>query len=101
MKNIPEKRTRKGPKWLRERTIEIAEERWEAKQVGNRTEVRCLYAKFHSKVREEKERLKKDKYHDLEEKKRDRNQDICSGQLESSLDILLPKQVHSKVKLEN
>jgi hypothetical protein len=39
MKNIPKKRNKKGPKWLTERTLKIAEERWEAKQVGNWAEV--------------------------------------------------------------
>jgi hypothetical protein len=38
--NIPEKRNKKGSKWLTETTLKIAEEKREAKQVGNRAEVR-------------------------------------------------------------
>jgi hypothetical protein len=76
-KNTLEKRSKKSPKLLRERTIKIAEERWEAKQVRNRTEVRRLNAEFRREARKDKERLIKDKYHHLEEKnKRKRPRDM-------------------------
>jgi hypothetical protein len=68
MKNIPEKRNKKGPKWLTERTLKITEERREAKEVGNRAEVRRLNSEFQREARKDKDMLIKEKCRDLEEK---------------------------------
>jgi hypothetical protein len=65
MKNIPEKRIKTGPKWLTERTFKIAEERWKAKQVGNRAEVRRLNSEFQREERKDKGRFIKEKCRDL------------------------------------
>jgi hypothetical protein len=68
MKNIPEKRNKKGPKWLTERTLKIAEERREAIEVGNREKVRRLNSEFQRRARKDKVRFMKEKCRDLEEK---------------------------------
>jgi hypothetical protein len=54
MKNIPEKRNKKGPKWITKRTLKIAEERREAKEVGNRAEVRRMNSEFQREARKVK-----------------------------------------------
>jgi hypothetical protein len=68
MKNKPQKRNKKGPKWLTERTLKIAEERREATQVGNRAEVRRLNSEFQREARKDKDRFIKQKCRNLEEK---------------------------------
>jgi hypothetical protein len=65
MKNIPKKRNNKGPKWLTERTLQIAEERRKAKQAGSRAELRRLNSEFQREARKDKERFIKEKCHDL------------------------------------
>jgi hypothetical protein len=101
MKNIPKKKeTRKVPNGSQKEPLRLQKRR-EAKQVGNRAEVRRLKSKFQREARKDKERFIKEKCCDLEEKARKRGPGICSGQLETSLGSLSPKQVHSKAKMEN
>jgi replication initiation and membrane attachment protein DnaB len=61
MKSITEKRKKNGPKWLTERTFKITEDRQEAKQAGNRADVRRLNSELQREARKDTERFIKEK----------------------------------------